>query len=473
MVAFFFVTYLIFSLVYLIAGRLNSDEGWYLMAARLVAQGKVPYFDFVYTQPPLIPYLYAVPFRIYDGGIVLGRIITMTLGILCFALTVLTARRLSGTRGAVVAAGLLGLAGNQIHQFGVVKTTAPASFFALLATYYLFADNDQNRLTPYLSILFMTLAAATRITFLPPVLIICLYYAYAYWKDSDKNSSISTILFGFAAIAVVFVPFLILSPRLFFFDVILFHNINMTGVSLTTILDRKLTILGTYVRFFPNVTLMLVPALIYFVRNWKVAKPLPLRDKKLVLFVIVVLVFFSQWVAGTAQWHYQSNIIPLLLILLLAAESSLYEQLQSRVAWRRFLNCFVALCILLGPMNWRKDVRMRKIDGTYNLPLHNVREIGRYVREHTSPDGTILTSRTFLAVEANRNVMPGLEMSFFSYFPFWSVEKCTKYHVVNNEILFQSIISREPEAIILRYKIARVFPSIGGGGNSIEIYLRE
>ena len=40
-------------------GGLNQDEGWYLYAANLVAEGKVPYRDFFYTQGPLLPFVYS------------------------------------------------------------------------------------------------------------------------------------------------------------------------------------------------------------------------------------------------------------------------------------------------------------------------------------------------------------------------------------------------------------------------------
>ena len=36
-------------------GGLNADEGFYLLAARLVADDLVPYRDFGITQPPGIP----------------------------------------------------------------------------------------------------------------------------------------------------------------------------------------------------------------------------------------------------------------------------------------------------------------------------------------------------------------------------------------------------------------------------------
>src|SRR3954447_2960911 len=47
--------------VFLVIARLrvaDGDEGFYLMAARLVVEGKLPYHDFLLTQMPLLPYVY-------------------------------------------------------------------------------------------------------------------------------------------------------------------------------------------------------------------------------------------------------------------------------------------------------------------------------------------------------------------------------------------------------------------------------
>ena len=39
-------------------GPLNADEGWYLLAAQNVSRGMVPYRDFLYTQGPVLPFVY-------------------------------------------------------------------------------------------------------------------------------------------------------------------------------------------------------------------------------------------------------------------------------------------------------------------------------------------------------------------------------------------------------------------------------
>ncbi len=43
---------------------IDGDEGFYLLASRLVLNGKAPYLDFFYTQAPLLPYAYALWFKL-------------------------------------------------------------------------------------------------------------------------------------------------------------------------------------------------------------------------------------------------------------------------------------------------------------------------------------------------------------------------------------------------------------------------
>ena len=219
---------------------------------------------------------------------------------------------------------------------------------------------------------------------------------------------------------------------------------------------------------------------------------------------IRLLVFLSQWLAGTAQKHYQSNIIPLLLILLASAEAGLYEEIKDRAKWARLMNCFVAFCIVISLSHSQKGFSAASIDegGKVVLPIENLKEIGRFVRERTTPGATVFTQHAYVAVEARRNVTPGMEMSIFSYFPDWSVEKSLKYRVTNNELLFRSIMEAKPEAVVLsgdsfwlaqpyfrplskaerpavtrwmegKYYLARTFPPLDRWGQPFRVYLRK
>ena len=82
--------YIIFSIVYLLWGRLNADEGWYLYASRLVFKGQIPYRDFAYTQAPLLPYIYGIPQAVVHSSILVGRMTSVLFSLVNFVVCVAT-----------------------------------------------------------------------------------------------------------------------------------------------------------------------------------------------------------------------------------------------------------------------------------------------------------------------------------------------------------------------------------------------
>jgi hypothetical protein len=75
-------------------GPLNQDEGWYLYAALETAAGRLPYRDFFFTQGPVLPMVYGWLAPLWsDAGVLGGRIVTATLGLLASVLVALLAAR--------------------------------------------------------------------------------------------------------------------------------------------------------------------------------------------------------------------------------------------------------------------------------------------------------------------------------------------------------------------------------------------
>jgi 4-amino-4-deoxy-L-arabinose transferase-like glycosyltransferase len=67
---------------------IDADEGFYLMASRLVLQHKAPYVDFFYQQTPLLPYAYALWMKVFGVSWLSARtftaLLTAILGLLVF-----------------------------------------------------------------------------------------------------------------------------------------------------------------------------------------------------------------------------------------------------------------------------------------------------------------------------------------------------------------------------------------------------
>lgn len=124
-------------------GGLNQDEGWYLYAAELAAEGRMPYRHFFFTQGPLFPILYShLTWCWSDAGLLGARIVTCCIGLFATLFAVGFARLLvpddrKGTVG-VVTFLLLGCNLYHIYYTSTPKTYALASFFAL-AGYLLLA----------------------------------------------------------------------------------------------------------------------------------------------------------------------------------------------------------------------------------------------------------------------------------------------------------------------------------------------
>ena len=72
--------YIVFGLIRVYRGIVIGDEGWYLLAAANVLEGKVPYADFLFTQMPLVPYFYAAFVLLLGKSLIAVRWVSLCLG---------------------------------------------------------------------------------------------------------------------------------------------------------------------------------------------------------------------------------------------------------------------------------------------------------------------------------------------------------------------------------------------------------
>ncbi len=113
---------------------IDADEGFYVLAARLVLQHKVPYIDFFYTQAPLLPYAYAAWLKLTGTSWFAARAFS---GLLVAALGAAifehvcheTGKWLAGVFAVVVFASSSSVFG----WFPIAKTFGLATLFLFLA----------------------------------------------------------------------------------------------------------------------------------------------------------------------------------------------------------------------------------------------------------------------------------------------------------------------------------------------------
>ena len=205
-------------------GGLNQDEGWYLYAAQMVAEGHLPYRDFFFTQGPIMPFVYSAFAWVLRGWGLLGaRVLTLAVGAAGLLFAVALARRLVHGNERKNLAGLtvfLLLGGNLYHLYylTIPKTYALASLFVAVGFYLLavaFGDKrgDDAPARPSwsragvaaLAGLSLAFAAGTRISLGAILPVVGLWLLCA--RDWRRLGWFC--VGGFAGLALVYGPFLL------------------------------------------------------------------------------------------------------------------------------------------------------------------------------------------------------------------------------------------------------------------------
>ena len=189
-------------------GGLNQDEGWYLYAANLVAEGKMLYRDFFYTQGPEMPNFYKAFASVWrTWGLLGARVFTLALGSAGIVLAAALARHLApeGRKGdaALVTFLLLGCNLYHLYYVAIPKTYALASMFVATGLFLLFVG--KKPVFPLVAGLALAYAAGTRISLGALLCVVGLWLLLArQWK-----SLLWFCVGGFGSLALVYGPYLL------------------------------------------------------------------------------------------------------------------------------------------------------------------------------------------------------------------------------------------------------------------------
>ena len=154
-------------------GGLNQDEGWYLYAANLVAEGKVLYRDFFFTQGPVMPTIYEGFTWVWQKWGLLGaRVFTLLIGVFGICIAVVLAHQLAPKErkyeAAVITFMLLGCNLYHLYYVAIPKTYALAGWLVLVGFFALSLLGNRHMAIRYLgaaaSGLVFAFAAGTRIS---------------------------------------------------------------------------------------------------------------------------------------------------------------------------------------------------------------------------------------------------------------------------------------------------------------------
>ncbi len=434
---------LVISVANIVLGNLNLDEGWYLQSAANMAAGKMPYRDFFFTQAPLLPHVYGMLLPLWAlAGVLGGRIVTAVIGLFA-ALFAASGVRLLVPAPRRFAASLTVfalLACNVYHSYFTVipKTYALASLWLTLGSFVLIracAERGRNAsLCAAIGGFFLAAAASTRLS-----LGIALPIAGLWLLATCRRHGFAWFFFGvggFAGLGLFLLPYALKDWDAFVFANF-FHGARAGGgLALTA---------GSISRLARNYLPAVLVTLAATAIAWRTGWAAILRALRNVAPLLAVFagIFIVHALSPFPYDDYQVPGMPILVCVIASLFWNAMPEADEASEWRTqrvvltSLLAVSAICAFSSPLNesWvmvRKDrfwVEMKKEPDIVKL-----RRVGRALRE-ANEGGELLTTDTYLAVEARAPVPAGLEMGPFGYFPNLDNEKARRFHVLNRNLL--------------------------------------
>jgi hypothetical protein len=203
---------------------IDGDEGFYLVASRLVMEGKRPYGDFFYLQMPVLPYAFATWMTVVGAGWYTARILAALLatgiGVLVFHCS---ARLTRSLHLAVLASILYAACGLSIGWYSVVKTYGVSELLLLSAC----ALAGSRRPGALLACgLCLGLATSVRLYMIVAAPCVALYLLREIGWNRASLVSIGWVAGGVMVGLLPCAPFLLRDREAFLFDTITFHSLR-------------------------------------------------------------------------------------------------------------------------------------------------------------------------------------------------------------------------------------------------------
>lgn len=407
-------------------GGLNQDEGWYLYAANLVSEGKMPYRDFFYTQGPLLPIVYSALTRVWgEYGLLGARVLGLFVGFAGIVLSSALARRLAPAgrknTSAVVVALLLGSNLYHLYYLTIPKTYALASLFVTTGFFFLsFLDSGKVSSVAggFLRFLFgvcagasLAFAAGTRISL---GVILCVVGLYLLFSRRFFPLA-AYCVGGFGALILVYGPFLLDEGAFAGLVAAQRYHASRGGFDPVWTVGSLSRLVRWYLPLFVVAGLGVSKMISRFSRSSgsDSAKAHPLAWTALFSFAAVFVVQML------APFPYEDYQVPVMGLFAVGAVVLFVSCLSPR-------RDFTALLLVLGT-SWACSFGSPLLekwmtngqDRFWTLKkkkseLAQLRDVARRIEEIDPGGKELFTQDLYLAIESGRKVPPGLEMGPFS-----------------------------------------------------------
>lgn len=436
-----------------------ADEGFYLMAAKLVSTGQHPYIDFFYPQMPFLPYVYSLWSLLFDHNWYTYRLLTALLSSgLGTILFVLLWNNL-GKTPAIFGTALLLSNGLFLGWFSVCKTYSLEAIFFLAAVSLIF--NPKSTKNAFAAGLLLGLAIDVRLFYLAltPV-----FLMYMLWKRAHQKACLAFCAGGLIA-ALPHLYYLLFDLESYWFSNIGYHLNRSYRPPEEDEQERFLAFLSlTGLTKSPALDGVQFPSLLY---SCLIASLIALyKNKKEFVFIsVIVLTLGGVYLIPTpTHLQYFATLVPYLVIGATFLFSSLYR--TNSILGTTYALCM--LCISILPLNDIVTRFTRTGEGvkaigentieSFSIPA--IQEVSKKIDQYINPDDIVLAQWPGFLLESKARPYPGAENQF------WvragsrlSEEQRQTVHVVSHKEFRESVfLPKIKFVVLLQPRVKRFVP---------------
>lgn len=382
-------------------GRLHTDEGFYLYCGKLAWQGKTPYHDFLWTQLPLVLYLYGAVSRFISGSLWAGRVLSLVLTGAVAWMTVVFARRSYGMRGALMAGLLLGTNSYALYHLVISKGYASGALL-LLGGLYLASRRPRRWWEAVLAGVLLGGASLMRASAGVALVVVVL------WEMLGRRRfamGMLALLGGLVTVAAGTLPFALVDWRAMWFGVWKFHQVGWVTRTVGLAAGES----GT--RFVPVLLVMGGVVLCGLAGGRRRVRDLFWRSPtgRLLLLTVVPLAVVHT-VAGARVTEYHVLYFPVVCVLVGGWAALAWREARG-VGWRTVQVAAIAVALFVGLFGtWPEG---SWLSGGRNVYPELPGSMVRAVRENTRPGDRILALQSEVFLATGRDGVPGTEMGPF------------------------------------------------------------
>ncbi len=202
----------------------DYDEGVYALGARFMAEGYMPYEDFLLAHPPLYSLLLSWVYRLFGYNFFYGKFLSVFLSLGAVIVIYLIGKRLFSRGAGLVAAAIMAVATDMVYPGRRLVQESLGIFLLVLAIYFAVTYFNQPRASRLVWCgICLGLAVATKYIFAPAALAVIIFFVLyrmgpRFWEGIRVLGRASFWLTFLALVAGVFAVVLALR-WVFYFDI--------------------------------------------------------------------------------------------------------------------------------------------------------------------------------------------------------------------------------------------------------------